>query len=84
MDPVKRTQEKKYFGTLKFLLLFIITMLISSISFKKFVWFISIGHRFSIAGLSLAMIILFCHELTPLTLIMDILLTIYGCRLGFY
>lgn len=37
MDPVKRTQEKKYFGTLKFLLLFIIAMLISSINFKKIV-----------------------------------------------
>ena len=69
---------------MKFLLLFIIAMLISSIGFKKFVWFISIGYGFSIAGLGLAMIIMFFHELTPLTLILSILLMIYGCRLGFY
>lgn len=54
---------------MRFLILFIIAMLISSIGFKKFVWFISIGYGFSIAGLGLAMIIMFFHELTPLTLI---------------
>ena len=69
---------------MRFLILFIIAMLISSIGFKKFVWFISIGYRFSISGLGLAMIIMFFHELTPLTLIMSILLIVYGCRLGFY
>lgn len=69
---------------MRFLILFIIAMLISSIGLKKFVWFISIGYGFSIAGLSLAMIIMFFHELTPLTLIMSILLIVYGCRLGFY
>lgn len=40
---------------MRFLILFIIAMLISSIGFKKFVWFISIGYGFSIAGLGLAM-----------------------------
>lgn len=69
---------------MRFLILFIIAMLISSIGFKKFVWFISIGYGFSIAGLSFAMIIMFFHELTPLTLIMSILLIVYGCRLDFY
>lgn len=59
-------------------------MLISSIGFKKFVWFISLGYGFSIAGLGLAMIIMFFNKLTPLTLIMSILFIIYGCRLGFY
>lgn len=61
---------------MRFLILFIIAMLISSIGFKKFVWFISIGYGFSIAGLSFAMIIMFFHELTPLTLIMSILLIV--------
>lgn len=69
---------------MKFLILFIIAMLISSIGFKKFVWFISLGYGFSIAGLGLAMIIMFFNKLTPLTLIMSILFIIYGCRLGFY
>lgn len=69
---------------MKFLILFIIAMLISSIGFKKFVWFISLGYGFSIAGLGLAMIIMFFNKLTLLTLIMSILFIIYGCRLGFY
>lgn len=69
---------------MKFLILFIIAMLISSIGFKKFVWFISLGYGFSIAGLGLAMIIMFFNKLTSLTLIMSILFIIYGCRLGFY
>ncbi|MFR8651328.1 MAG: hypothetical protein ACLVEP_08385, partial [Faecalibacillus sp.] len=66
---------------MKFLILFIIAMLISSIGFKKFVWFISLGYGFSIAGLGLAMIIMFFNKLTLLTLIMSILFIIYGCRL---
>lgn len=69
---------------MKFLILFIIAMLISSIGFKKFVWFISLGYGFSIAGLGLAIIIMFFNKLTPLTLIMSILFIIYGCRLGLY
>lgn len=40
---------------MRFFILFIIAMLISSIGFKKFVWIISIGYGFSIAGLGLAM-----------------------------
>lgn len=69
---------------MKFLILFIIAMLISSIGFKKFVWFISLGYGFSIAGLGIAMIVMFAKGLTPLTLIMCILFIIYGCRLGGY
>ena len=59
-------------------------MVISSIGFKKFVWFISLGYGFSIAGLGLGMIIIFFNKLTFLTLIMSILFMIYGCRLGLY
>lgn len=40
---------------MRFLILFIIDMLISSIGFKKFVWIISIVYEFSISGLGLAM-----------------------------
>ena len=69
---------------MKYLILFIIAMLISSIGFKKFVWFISLGYGFSIAGLGVALIIMFAKELAPLTLIMAIMFIIYGCRLGIY
>lgn len=36
---------------MKFLILFIIALIISSIGFKKFVWFISLGYGFSIADI---------------------------------
>ena len=69
---------------MKFLILFIIAMVISSIGFKKFVWFISLGYGFSIAGMGIAMIAMFSTNFTPVTLVMNILFIIYGCRLGFY
>lgn len=69
---------------MKFLILFIIAMVISSIGFKKFVWFISLGYGFSIAGLGVAMLVIFSEHLSPITAILCILCIIYGCRLGGY
>lgn len=69
---------------MKFLILFIVALVISSIGFKKFVWFISLGYGFSIAGLGVAMLVMFTKALTPLTLIMSLLFIVYGCRLGGY
>jgi steroid 5-alpha reductase family enzyme len=68
----------------KFFILFLIAMLISSIGFKRFVWFISIGYGFSIAGAGLAIIAMFCRNLNIVSLIMCLLFVIYGCRLGGY
>lgn len=69
---------------MKFLILFIVAMVISSIGFKKFVWFISLGYGFSIAGIGVALMILFSKSLTPVTVIQSILFIVYGCRLGGY
>lgn len=44
---------------MKFLILFVVAMVISAIGFKKFVWFISLGYGFSIAGIGVAMLLLF-------------------------
>ena len=43
---------------LNFWLLFAAAMLISSIGFKNYVWFISLGYGFSIAGEGLLMLLL--------------------------
>lgn len=67
-----------------FLVLFIVSMLISSIGFKKFVWFISLGYGFSIAGLGIAMLVMFSEHLNPVTIILSVLLIVYGIRLGGY
>ena len=67
-----------------FLILFILAMVISSIGFKKFVWFISLGYGFSIAGIGVALMFLFSDQLSPVTILLSVLLILYGCRLGGY
>jgi len=69
---------------LNFLLLFAAAMIISSIGFKNYVWFISIGYGFAIAGEGLLMLILYGQALTAGTIICSVLFIIYGCRLGGY
>ena len=69
---------------MKFLILFLVAVLISSIGFKKFVWFISLGYGFSMAGIGVALLIIFAKSLTPVSAIMSVLLIFYGCRLGGY
>lgn len=69
---------------MKFLILLIVSVCISAIGFKKFVWFISLGYGFSIAGIGIVLLALFSKELTVVTVIMAIMLIIYGCRLGGY
>ena len=67
-----------------FWLLFAAAMLISAIGFKKYVWFISLGYGFSIAGEGLLMLILFGKSLTPGTALCCVVFLLYGCRLGGY
>lgn len=65
-----------------FLILVILALTVSSIGFKKYVWFISIGYGFSIAAMGAAMLILFRHSLNAGTVLACILFIVYGCRLG--
>lgn len=69
---------------MEFLIMMIVALVISAIGFKKFVWFISLGYGFSIAGLGIAMMIMFHASLNPVTVILAVLCVIYGCRLGGY
>lgn len=69
---------------IEFLWLFIAAMVISSIGFKNYVWFISLGYGFSIAGEGLLMLILYGQQLSLGTIICCVLFIIYGCRLGGY
>jgi len=69
---------------MNFLILFLIAMVISSIGFKKFVWFISIGYGFSIAAIGVALLVLFRSGLSVGTVIFSCLFIAYGCRLGGY
>ena len=67
-----------------FWLLFAAAMVVSSIGFKNYVWFISLGYGFSIAGEGLLMLLLFRNGLSLGTTLCCILFIIYGCRLGGY
>lgn len=69
---------------LTFWLLFAAAMLISSIGFYKYVYFISLGYGFSIAGLGVAMLIMFREGLSVGTIIACALFIVYGIRLGGY
>ena len=64
--------------------LFIAAMVISAIGFKNYVWFISLGYGFSIAGEGAIMLLLYRNNLTLGTILCCILLILYGCRLGGY
>ena len=69
---------------LNFWLLFAAAMVISSIGFKNYVWFISIGYGFAIAGEGLLMMLLYGEALSVGTVLCCVLFVIYGCRLGGY
>ena len=63
-------------------LLFAAAMLISSIGFYKYVYFISLGYGFSIAGLGLLVLFLYRESLSAGLVAACILFFISGCRLG--
>jgi len=65
-------------------LLLAAALIISSIGFKNYVWFISLGYGFSIAGEGLLMLILYGKGLSLGTILCTVLFVIYGCRLGGY
>ena len=67
-----------------FWILLIVTLAISAIGWKKFLYFISIGYGFSIAGCAVAMAIAFSDVLTLPTALLCLVLFAYGCRLGGY
>ncbi len=66
------------------LTVFLIAMAISAIGFKKYIWFISIGYGFSIAGIGLALMLIFRGSIDAGLIAACILLVVYGCRLGGY
>ncbi len=67
-----------------FWILFIVSMVISALGWKKFIYFISLGYGFSIAGCAVAMAIVYWQQLTWATALLCLILFAYGCRLGGY
>lgn len=69
---------------IEILWLFVAAMVISSMGFQNYVWFISLGYGFSIAGEGILMLILYSQQLTLGTILCCALFIIYGLRLGGY
>ena len=69
---------------LHFLPLFLLAALISSAGFKKFVWFLSLGYGFSMAAIGVALIVMFWGSVDAASLVLCLLLVVYGLRLGIY
>lgn len=70
--------------TMHFLVLIIISLVVSCIGFYKYVYFISLGYGFSIAAMGVGMTIMFWDFQGIGTLLMCALFLVYGCRLGGY
>lgn len=70
--------------TVHFYILLLVCLVVSSIGFKKFVYFISLGYGFSIAAEGVALLLIFRDDLEAATVVMCLLLVVYGSRLGGY
>jgi len=66
------------------LIMFLASMVFSSMGFKKYVWFISIGYGSAVASIGVVLLVACRTTLTLGTALFSILFVIYGCRLGGY
>ncbi|MBE5927212.1 MAG: hypothetical protein E7270_09650 [Lachnospiraceae bacterium] len=69
---------------MEFLILILSALIISSIGYYKYIYFISLGYGFSVVGLGAAMLIMFRNDLKIDTIVMCVLFIVYGFRLGGY
>ena len=70
--------------TLSFWILLGLALLVSSMGFYKYLYFISLGYGFSVAVMGAAMLVLFRDSLSLVTVLMCLMFVVYGCRLGGY
>ena len=62
----------------------VVALLVSSIGYKKFVWFISLGYGFSMAAIGAVLLVLTADHADPASIVLCVLLMVYGLRLGGY
>jgi steroid 5-alpha reductase family enzyme len=67
-----------------FYVLFAVAAIITATGFYKFVYFLSTGYAFSVAGLAIAMLFGFGTSLNLPAVIILVLLALYASRLGFF
>ena len=69
---------------ISFFILLGVVLIVSSMGFKNYVWFISLGYGFSIAAEGVAMLIIYRNSLSLATIILSALFIVYGLRLSGY
>lgn len=65
-----------------FPILFLAAMAVSSVGWKKFVYFLSIGYGYSVAACAVLLAVYFKDSLSWANALLCLLLFVYGCRLG--
>ena len=66
------------------LVMLAVSLALSSVGWKFFVYFFSVGYGFGIAALAVTVALLFAGSLSLPTFLICLLLVVYGCRLGGY
>lgn len=64
------------------LIIFVVSALLSSVGFYKFVYFLSVGYGFAIAGSGAAMLIIYGLDMNMPLFLLCLLFIIYGVRLS--
>lgn len=67
-----------------FLILFLVSMAVSAIGWKYFIYFFSLGYGFSIVALGAAIAIMFCGTASIPSFVLCAVLILYGSRLGIF
>ena len=67
-----------------FALAFVVSLVFSSVGFRKYVWFISIGYGFSVAAIGIAFLVAAHGQIDPACAAACVLFVLYGLRLGGY
>ena len=63
-------------------ILAVVALVLSAVGFYKFVYFLSIGYGFAIAGIGVALTVLFAGQMQPVHYVLCALLFVYGARLS--
>ncbi len=66
------------------LILLGVSLLVSAVGWKYFIYFFSLGYGYGVAALAITMVVLFSSVVTLPTAILCALLFVFGCRLGTY
>ena len=66
------------------LILFLVSLAVSAVGWKYFIYFFSLGYGYGVTALAVAMLVMFHSTLTWPVVALCALLVIFGCRLGTY